>query len=89
MLILFGLALYGLLSSVFKKGWKLSNIFADGGSLPLLRLFMVFNIIYVTAVSNLLEIKEGCFYRMPIDPLLFIGAALAVQIWLDKRRVKN
>lgn len=54
-----------------------------------MRLFMVFNIIYVTAVSNLLEIKEGCFYRMPIDPLLFIGAALAVQIWLDKRRVKN
>ena len=89
MLALFFLALYGFCRTLFKKGWKFSTMFADASSLPLLRVYIVFNIIYVTLVSNMMEIKEGCFYRMPIDPLLFIGTAIALQVCWDKYKAKH
>ncbi len=41
--------------------------------------YMLFNVVYVFVVANALELGEGCFMRVPVDPLLIIGCALLIQ----------
>jgi hypothetical protein len=89
MLSLFSLALYAVLEPLFRRGLGLRRVFENEDNLPLLVFFIAFNLVYVCAVSNLLELGEACFFRIPIDPLLFIGAALALQSWLRKRELKS
>lgn len=86
LLTIFWLALYGLLEPFWIRGFRWKRLIEKEAALPMLRCFMVFNILYVAAIGNLCEIKEGCFYRMPIDPLLFIGAGVAIQMLLKRRR---
>ncbi len=88
MVSLFFLALYAVLEPLFRRGLGLRRVFENEDNLPLLRFFIAFNLVYVCAVSNLLEIGEGCFFRMPIDALLFIGASLALKAWLSRREHK-
>jgi hypothetical protein len=74
---LFLLAVYGLLNPFVDRQAPL-RLWWPNGEWPLLRSYLLFCIVYVFIVSNFFELKEGCFYRIPIDALLFIGASLTL-----------
>jgi hypothetical protein len=37
-----------------------------------------FNLLYVLVIASLFELGEGCFMRMPIDPLILFGGTWVV-----------
>jgi hypothetical protein len=41
-------------------------------------LYIIWTLLYVLGVSVFFELGEGCYFRMPIDPLIVIGVALSV-----------
>jgi len=49
--------------------------------------YMVFTILYVTAISIGIELGEGNYLRIPIDPLLAVGVAVGLSaLWRKRRR---
>lgn len=53
-----------------------------------LSAFALFNILYAFGISSLLELKENCFYRIPIDPFLAVGVGLFVDGIFRRARAK-
>ncbi len=46
------------------------------GAATLVHLLCAFNLVYVLLIAGLFELGEGCFMRIPIDPLILIGGAV-------------
>ena len=86
LIAMFILTLWAFLKPLWPRGRSVSQILSQQGAWPFLWIYAVFNIVYVTIISNCFDIKEGCFYRIPIDALLFIGTALAIELWLGKKQ---
>jgi hypothetical protein len=61
-----------------------------GKSAPLpVYAYILFNLIYVFAVANMIEFGEGCYMRMPVDPFLAIGLALALDRIIHRDRLRS
>ncbi len=49
--------------------------------------FAVYNIVYITTIALLFERGEGCFMRIPMDPLVFAGIGLFITKLLPLKQI--
>lgn len=49
--------------------------------------YISFNLIYVFTVANMIELGEGCYMRIPVDPFLAVGLALILERIIYRNRL--
>lgn len=53
----------------------------------MVQLLLAYNLVYVLVIAGLFELGEGCFMRIPIDPLILIGGASLLTHLLTSWRI--
>ena len=78
-LLIFGMYLMALTGLILRVGSDIKKYsISETINSRRCEIFMLFNLVYVLLIANLLELGEGCFLRMPIDPFMIIVAAVFI-----------